>query len=238
MAIYDVESNRIVIRVVYDGPANAGKTTNLRKLEGFFTRQRRSDLYTPAETPDGRTLFFDWLQLEGGIVGGIGLRSQLVTVPGQPALAGRRRRLLSLADAVVLVCESTQSGLDAARATAASMFDTLAAFGMSSTPVIVQANKQDSDDAIEPALVASRIGLPAGTRVIGARASEGHGVRETVVLAIRAAADGAQRCLLEGTIDRVDARVESVGALLDGIVREEGTMGDATAPGGGDWPER
>ena len=56
MAVLDVDRNAVVIRIVYDGPPHAGKTTSLRALAGSLGQT----LYSPAEQA-GRTLFFDWM---------------------------------------------------------------------------------------------------------------------------------------------------------------------------------
>lgn len=50
MALIDSEAGEIVIRVVYDGPPEAGKTTSLRALAGSLAQPT----YTPAEDAGGR----------------------------------------------------------------------------------------------------------------------------------------------------------------------------------------
>ena len=88
-------------------PGNAGKTTNLFEMCQFFTSRRRSELFSP-ESRDGRTMWFDWLQIDGGLVAGHGLRCQIVTVPGQLVLRRRRSALLRAADVVVLPGQETR----------------------------------------------------------------------------------------------------------------------------------
>ena len=72
MAIFDPVLQRIAVRVVYDGVAFAGKTTNLKQLCTLFAAQRSNELHTPAELR-GRTLFFDWMQIMAGAVCGFPL---------------------------------------------------------------------------------------------------------------------------------------------------------------------
>lgn len=88
MPVFDKAADRIVVHVVYDGPAFAGKTTNLEQLCEFFTQHRRSELFT-TQNAGQRTVYLDWLQLEGGVVAGRKLRCQMITVPGQTVLARR-----------------------------------------------------------------------------------------------------------------------------------------------------
>lgn len=211
MPALDREQGRLVVSVVYDGPALAGKTTNLTQLCQFFTTRKRSELYVPEER-EGRTLYFDWLELSGGLVGGYPLLCRLITVPGQAVLSRRRQWLLGLADAVVFVCDSSPGGVDEAR----SMFETLhqLAEAKRSTPlpVVVQANKQDGSDALDPDQVALRLGARPEHAVVPAQAARGVGVRETVVLAIRGAAGEAQDAVLR---DGADALVATLMGAED-----------------------
>src|SRR5262245_13239688 len=98
MAIFDPERGCIVVRIVYDGAALAGKTTSLRALAESLGRPMFS-----GEEAEGRTLFLDWVDFVGGRFEGRPIRCQMVAVPGQPALASRRRRLLADVDTVVVV---------------------------------------------------------------------------------------------------------------------------------------
>lgn len=193
MAVYDEAAERIVVHIVYDGPALAGKTTNLEQLCSFFTEHRRGRLYSTGNT-NRRTLYLDWLQLEGGVIQGQKLRCQLITVPGQAVLARRRWYLLKRADVVVFVLDSTPSGVEAARA----MFDFMRRFAIEQDPprpVVVQANKQDQRGALDRAQIARSLMLDP-TLVVPASAHTGTGVRETTVLAIRAAASMVQKHIL------------------------------------------
>ncbi|HJL14806.1 MAG TPA: ADP-ribosylation factor-like protein, partial [Sandaracinaceae bacterium LLY-WYZ-13_1] len=232
MAAYDADERKVVVRVVYDGPGFAGKTTNLRKLEEFFTERRRSGLASPGER-EGRTLLFDWMHLDGGLVAGHGLRCQLVTVPGQWALRERRLHLLSTADAVVFVCEATEAGLGAARPQLDSLREHLAARAPEDVPLVLQLNKQDLPGAVEEPAARARLEVSEAMPLVAARAREGTGVRETVVLAIRAAANRVQQQLLAGGLDelgRLESRPELRAALETLAPREETAPGEA-APG-------
>ena len=62
MAIFDPHEQRLCVRVVYDGLAGAGKTTNLRQLATLFAAQRATEVWSASELA-GRTLYFDWMQL-------------------------------------------------------------------------------------------------------------------------------------------------------------------------------
>lgn len=208
MAIFDPELQRIVVRVVYDGPAMAGKTTNVEQLCTFFSSQRRSELFVPQRMGQ-RTLYFDWMHLDGGLVDGRSLRCQFVTVPGQRVLEERRARIVETADVVVFVCDSTPHGVEAAR-------DMLLAADRKysvARPLIVQANKQDLAGALSPDEVRDALELGSGVALTRAIACEGVGVRETAVLAVRAAANHVQRQLGEGGLEGITGRALGGEAL-------------------------
>ncbi len=192
MALFDAAEGRIIVRIVYDGLAGAGKTTNLRQLCQFFTPVRRGELYTPEES-EGRTMYFDWLQLEGGIVAGHPLRCELVTVPGQVELESRRELLLETADGIVFVCDSAVDDLTETRQRLAAVRSRVR--GSLSVPVVLQANKQDAPGAIPAAELATALDAH-DLLIVPARASDGNGVREAAVMAIRAVADRIQRFVL------------------------------------------
>ncbi|MCM2254539.1 MAG: ADP-ribosylation factor-like protein [Vicinamibacteria bacterium] len=256
MPAFDEQQQRLVVRIVYDGPATAGKTTNLAQLCGIVTPRRRGELRSQGERA-GRTLFFDWLQIEGGLVDGLPLRCQLLSVPGQAVLARRRQHVLRLADAVVFVCDSRESGVDIARRMLTSLLEG------ARCPLVIQANKQDLPGALSPEQLASALGLEPGVRVIPARADRGQGVKETLVLAIRAATDTALDALRQSglagfdrdvmTPERLHARMqaaerdEAPSSVAEQVARALGlsapaatrrpALPTAAAPPGCVWPE-
>lgn len=220
MAIYDPEDGVHVVRIVYDGAALAGKTTSLRKLAEIFHRPLFS-----AEEAEGRTLFFDWLDLVGGRFEGSPIRCQIVSVPGQAALDGRRRALLETADAVVLVVDSTRSGVAETRRAIATLRETLEK-KQPPIGVILQANKRDSSDALplqEIQSLTETLGAVALTQTI---ATAGKGVRETLVFAVRLALDRAQELARTGALGRGPPEIKSGEELLAAIRRAEAAPGE------------
>ncbi|NUQ79603.1 MAG: hypothetical protein HUU21_39360, partial [Polyangiaceae bacterium] len=208
MALFDSEQQKIILRVVYDGAERAGKTTNVTQLCGFFSTLRRSDVFSP-EVRDGRTIYFDWMQLEAGLIAGHRIRCQLLTVPGQSGLSRRRWQLLKTADVVVFVCESTPEGIEIARPMFNLVRDYLQSLTHVEVPLVLQANKQDVPGALSPHAVAAALGFERGGMLVGAQASEGVGVRDTVVLAIRAAANVAERLVLDQGVDALAGSEET-----------------------------
>lgn len=216
MAFYDPIEQRICVRIVYDGIAGAGKTTNLKMLSNLFTWQRASELYSPGEA-DGRTLFFDWVQIKAGAVCGVPLMCQIISVPGQLVLTPRRRHLLSLADTVVFVCESSPGSTERAR-DALRVLEGVAV--ERPLPFVVQANKQDRGDAMAGPAVLERLGR-ADVAVVEAIATEGIGVVDTFVNAMNMVSRELKEENERGTLRLRVARAPSAADVLGRLRREE-----------------
>jgi signal recognition particle receptor subunit beta len=189
MALFDPERKRIVIRVVYDGPGHAGKTTNLQRLCKSFASWRRSELVSP-NTLGERTQYFDWLEVDGGLMHGHPVRAQLLTVPGQTELRLRRQFVIERADVVVFVADSQVAGIAEARHFYAELCEQLGRFEVP-VPIVFQANKQDMAGALRPDELARRVceGLRKPAQVSGSVASTDRGVKQTLTTALRLASE-------------------------------------------------
>lgn len=58
MIEYDESRKKMVLKLVYYGPAMSGKTTKLLKLHDLLCHEGRDDLMV-LDTQDDRTIFFD-----------------------------------------------------------------------------------------------------------------------------------------------------------------------------------
>ncbi len=217
MAIFDVGQQRMCVRVVYDGVASAGKTTNVRQLAELFATQRTCEAFSPGEA-DGRTLYFDWLQITAGMACGFPLVCQVISVPGQLVLSARRRHLLATADVVVHVCDSDETAVLRA-ASGLALFDAVESERGERIPLVVQANKQDQPRALSGAAILAALGRTAP--VVEAIASDGIGVVDTFVAAVRTVVRS-----LEAQIERGICRVavdvaETAEAVLEKLEAEE-----------------
>ncbi len=248
MATVDRRNGHLVVRVVYDGPSGAGKSSNLKQLVQTFSPQRRGELFSPGPV-DRATAYFDWLHLNGGVVGGYPLRAQLVTTPGRGALSRRRWQLVEDADVIVFVCESIAGRAMREAKLSLDLLRARLAEKSLAPQIIVQANKQDLISALPPAAVAAALGLAPDHEVIAASAREGSGVRETVVRAIRGAASLAERSIVARGADALSDTEDGPHLLarLDGsaLLRSLTEPGDQIPPfpdedvaSGWVWPDR
>jgi signal recognition particle receptor subunit beta len=220
MASFDSERKCHVVRIVYDGPGFAGKTTNLKRVHEIIPPHRRSDIVTPAELR-GRTMFFDWLEIEGPREAGVGLYFQLITVPGQIERNYRRRPLVAMADVIVFVCDSSPSAIPDTQRTFARL---RASIKRRTEPVslIVQANKQDVEGALSPAMLRRKLRLDGSVPMISANAASGEGVRATLNEAIRVGV----RSLKGAALTPLIAEFANADNLFDHVLTFEDTPHD------------
>ena len=199
MAYIDRTTGQVVVRVVYDGIPEAGKTTNIQKLCKSIGVDRRSEVSSPGS--EGRaTEFFDWMDFLGGYFDGRRLRVQLVTVPGQERYRNRRRYLMREADTVIFVADSRASAMAANNTALASLREIVGGFSPTEIGLVVQANKQDLPGALGVEEVVAQLGLAAATPSVVAQADVGRGVMQTFMVAVRVASDKLRAMLLAGTL--------------------------------------
>jgi signal recognition particle receptor subunit beta len=148
MATINVRDRRIDTKIVYYGPAQSGKTTNVVNIHSRLPETGRGPLRS-IDTEDERTLFFDFMPVKEIEVGGWSIRFHLYTVPGQKDYVRTRRAILGGADGVVFVADAAPEQADANRESLAELHEHLAHYGRDaqSLPVVLQVNKTDLDTA-------------------------------------------------------------------------------------------
>ncbi len=224
MALFDPERERIVIRVVYDGPGHAGKTTNLARLCRAFASWRRSDMVSP-NTLGERTQYFDWLEVDGGLLNSYPIRAQLLTVPGQRELALRRRFVIERADVVVFVADSQPDTVEESRSFYAELCEQLAGFP-TEVPIVMQANKQDLPGAMKPPALAKAIskGLRAPASVYGSVATTDKGVKQTLTVALKLGSDLLRKRLGTNKVQSLAGAVGDVAGTFAALEHHEAAL--------------
>lgn len=185
----------INLKIVYYGPGLSGKTTNLEYIYHKIDPSLRGELIT-LKTREERTLYFDFLQLEVGRIKGMKPKFNLYTIPGQVYYAYSRKIILRGVDGIVFVADSQPDrmteNLDSLMDLEQNLIEdsmTLEAF-----PWVLQYNKRDLPRALSLAELNAKLNfhrVPA----IEAVAARGHGVLETLKLAIQGVVSHTQKVI-------------------------------------------
>lgn len=169
-------------KVVYYGPGLSGKTTNLEIIYKKAPEGNKGKM-TSVATEGDRTLFFDFLPLDIGKVGGMNTKFQLYTVPGQVYYNSTRKLVLQGVDGVIFVANSQKGMMDENIESLKNLEENLREQGIkiSEIPLVIQYNKRDLPDAIPVAEMEAKLNaLKAPT--CEASAFKGEGVFPTLKL--------------------------------------------------------
>ena len=163
MVFFNYATMQMAAKVVYYGPGLCGKTTNLHHIYGRTAPGSRGEMVS-LETETDRTLFFDLLPLDVGVIGGFKTRIQLYTVPGQVFYNTTRKLVLKGVDGIVFVADSQRAMKDANVESLANLKTNLGEIGikLDEIPLVLQYNKRDlanilSFEELEESLNAQRL---------------------------------------------------------------------------------
>jgi signal recognition particle receptor subunit beta len=144
MVFFNYATMQMAAKIVYYGPGLCGKTTNLHHIYGRTAPGSRGEMVS-LETETDRTLFFDLLPLDVGVIGGFKTRVQLYTVPGQVFYNTTRKLVLKGVDGIVFVGDSQRAMKDANVESMVNLRSNLAEIGLNldDLPLVFQYNKRD-----------------------------------------------------------------------------------------------
>jgi signal recognition particle receptor subunit beta len=180
MVFLNYTTMAMTAKIVYYGPGLGGKTTNLQWIHHKTAPRSRGEMVS-LETETDRTLFFDLLPLDVGVIGGMKVRLQLYTVPGQVFYNATRRLVLKGVDGVVFVADSQAAALDPNEESITNLKMNLEelGLGMDQVPVVFQYNKRDLRNILPIDKLQSVIN-PRKSPSFEAAAIHGLGVFETL----------------------------------------------------------
>ncbi len=144
MVFLNYTAMQMTAKIVYYGPGLCGKTTNLSWIHAKTAPRSRGEMVS-LETEADRTLFFDLLPLDVGVIGGLKVRLQLYTVPGQVFYNATRRLVLKGVDGVVFVADSQAPAAEPNEESLSNLRQNLEELGLDprSVPMVFQYNKRD-----------------------------------------------------------------------------------------------
>ena len=180
MTFINYASREINCKIVYYGPGLCGKTTNIQWIHSQADPGKRGKLVSLATETD-RTLFFDFLPLDMGVIKGFKVRFHLYTVPGQVFYDASRKLILKGVDGVVFVADSQIERMEANLESIENLQGNLAEQGYSldKLPFVIQYNKRDLPN-IAPVEELRELMNPSGLPDYEAVASKGVGVFDTL----------------------------------------------------------
>lgn len=213
MVFFNYTTMQVTAKIVYYGPGLGGKTSNLQFIHHKTAPKSRGEMVS-LETEADRTLFFDLLPLDVGVIGGMKVRLQLYTVPGQVFYNATRKLVLKGVDGVVFVADSQLAMQDANVESLRNLEANLAEMGMAidQVPLVFQYNKRDlrsiqSVDQLNATL------NPRNTTFCEASAVHGIGVFETLKAISRQALSAVrQRLVSEDAARRPSAAAPAAAA--------------------------
>jgi hypothetical protein len=144
MAFVNLKNKEIQVKIVYYGPGRGGKTTNLEYIYKKFRKRINTEMVT-VKTHGDRTLFFDFLPFDIGVINGYDVKIQLYTVPGQVKYNATRRLVLRGVDGIVFVADAMSVRREKNILSLKNLQDNLANYKKSifKIPCVMQYNKVD-----------------------------------------------------------------------------------------------
>jgi signal recognition particle receptor subunit beta len=181
MVFFNYATMQMAAKIVYYGPGLCGKTTNLQQIYSKTSPGSRGEMVS-LETETDRTLFFDLLPIDVGVIGGFKTRLQLYTVPGQVFYNTTRKLVLKGVDGIVFVADSQGAMLDANVGSLRNLRENLAEIGLNldEIPVVLQLNKRDLPNITEVEVMLDAMDPERRCDYVEAIAASGVGVFETL----------------------------------------------------------
>jgi signal recognition particle receptor subunit beta len=180
MVFFNHATRQMTVKIVYYGPGLCGKTTNLNTIYSKTSQKARGEMVS-LNTETDRTLFFDLLPMDVGMVSGFKTKLQLYTVPGQVFYNSTRKLVLKGVDGIVFVVDSQTPMLDACKESYQNLEGNLRELGLNlaDIPTVFQWNKRDLRNVV-PVDELEAAFNPKGTPSFQSVASDGSGVFETL----------------------------------------------------------
>jgi len=181
MVFFNYATMQMAAKIVYYGPGLCGKTTNLHYIYAKTSPQSRGEMVS-LETETDRTLFFDLLPIDVGVIGGFKTRLQLYTIPGQVFYNTTRKLVLKGVDGIVFVADSQVAMQEANLESFQNLRENLKEIGLKldEIPLVMQLNKRDLPNVAAVDDMLGRLDPDRKYERMEAIAATGVGVFETL----------------------------------------------------------
>jgi len=180
MTLINYQTREINCKIVYYGPANSGKTRNLKTIFERTPPANRGDLICLTHD-DERTSYFDFLPLFLGRIRGFAARLHLYSIPGTLSQDSNRRMILKGVDGLVFVADLRREKMDQNLESMEDIRQNLLTQGyeMERIPLVFQFNMGDFPTSM-PVEELSKLLNPNRKPQFEANAKTGVGVIETL----------------------------------------------------------
>ena len=149
MSFINDKNKEINCKIVYYGPPQCGKSTSLRHIYGDVRKDAKGEMVSLSQDDD-RTLYFDFVPLNLGSIGGYTIRIHLYTVPGEVGYQQSRTLISKGVDGVVFIADSQLEKMEANLKSLQSLKEILRSEGHTwgEVPCVYQYNKRDLQSAL------------------------------------------------------------------------------------------
>lgn len=157
MALINIKTKEVQIKIVYYGPGRGGKTTNLEYINQNYRDRVKTEMVS-LKTHDDRTLFFDFLPFDVGQIKGFEVTIQLYTVPGQIKYNATRKLVLRGVDGIVFVADVQKEQRKKNIESLNQLYENLNTYNLDlfKIPLVMQYNKTDLK-ALDVPILSSQI---------------------------------------------------------------------------------
>ncbi|MDH3882711.1 MAG: GTPase domain-containing protein [Desulfobacterales bacterium] len=158
MAYINIRNKEIQLKIVYYGPGQGGKTTNLLYINKNFSEKIKSQMVS-IDTYGDRTIFFDFFPFDLGQINGFDIKIQLYTVPGQSRYDTTRKLVLNGVDGIVFVADMLASMRRKNILSLNNLYENLMTYNKNifKIPLVFQFNKVDLSQKGYPLLPKERL---------------------------------------------------------------------------------
>jgi signal recognition particle receptor subunit beta len=239
MVVFNYSGREINAKIVYYGPGLSGKTTNLEHIYNKTAAHLRGKMVS-MKTKVDRTLFFDFLPIQGGEVAGFNIRFLLYTVPGQVYYNATRKLVLKGADAIVFVADSQAEEMAANRESLKNLEENLAEHGkdLKQIPLVIQYNKRDLPSALPVDKLEAELN-PRGIPSFESVATDGNGVFETLTAGTKMVMDELRDQLVQDKSGQEESDGQEISfGTVEQAEQDSSTMKDKVSdvPSPGEEP--
>ena len=219
MALINHAKGEINAKLVYVGPASAGKATNLTYIYGKLKESFRGT-FKSMNLQNDRMLFFDFLPSGQGNVNGYKVRFHVYTITGDVTHPSSWKMVLKGADGLVFVADSgadrMADNVDSLKGVKAA----LASYGkaVSDVPCVIQCNKRDVPQPLDLQEL-GRVLNPGNCLQVQAVAGKGEGVLESLFPLVKMVMKNlrATGLHLEGEAEQLQRMGEPAAAEWDDV---------------------